>query len=472
MQNPDFLGRLYTPAEMQALADQAHAAGALFVVSVDPISLGLFTPPGQYGADMVTGEGQPMGNALSFGGPYLGIFAMKASDVRKSAGRIVGETVDTEGRRGYVLTLSTREQHIRREKASSNICSNQALCALAAAIYMATMGKYGLKTVAELSYHKAHYAAKLIDALDGYRVIAGRSVLQGVCGPLPEAGGVDQSDPAGRVRHPGRLRPGQGLPAACGPHAAVRDGDEQPRRDRDVGRGAGRDRRDETTRRWPMTEPLIYEICHPGRRAVSLPACDVPESPLPADALRADLPLPEVSEIDVIRHYTRLSQLNHSIDIGFYPLGSCTMKYNPKVNEVAARLPGFASLHPLQDEDAVQGAMGLMYEPAGAAGRDRRVCGGDAAAGGGRARRVHRRADDAQVSVRPRGDPAQRHPGSRLGARHQPSHDGDVGPQGGRGAFGRQRQRRPGGAACVDRPTRPAPGGPDADQSEHSGPVR
>lgn len=172
VQNPDFLGRLYTPAEMQAVADAAHAAGALFVVSVDPISLGLFVPPGQYGADIVAGEGQPMGNALSFGGPYLGFFAMKMSDVRKSAGRIAGQTVDTEGRRGFVLTLSTREQHIRRDKASSNICSNQALNALAAAIYMATMGKYGLKTVAELSYHKAHYAAQLIAALDGYDVVS------------------------------------------------------------------------------------------------------------------------------------------------------------------------------------------------------------------------------------------------------------------------------------------------------------
>lgn len=171
VQNPDFLGRLYTPAEMQALADRAHAAGALFVVSVDPISLGLFVPPGRYGADIVTGEGQPMGNPVSFGGPYLGFFAMKMSDVRKSAGRIVGQTVDAEGRRGFVLTLSTREQHIRREKASSNICSNQALNALAAAIWMATMGKYGLKTVATLTYHKAHYAAQLIGALDGYQVV-------------------------------------------------------------------------------------------------------------------------------------------------------------------------------------------------------------------------------------------------------------------------------------------------------------
>ncbi len=172
VQNPDFLGRLYAPAELQALADKVHAAGAIFVVSVDPISLGLFTPPGQYGADVVTGEGQPMGNPVSFGGPYLGFFATKLSEVRKSAGRIVGQTVDADGRRGFVLTLSTREQHIRREKASSNICSNQALNALAAAIYMAAMGKYGLRRVAELSYHKAHYAASLIGKLDGYEVVA------------------------------------------------------------------------------------------------------------------------------------------------------------------------------------------------------------------------------------------------------------------------------------------------------------
>jgi glycine dehydrogenase subunit 1 len=172
VQNPDFLGRLYTPAEMQALADKVHADGALFVVAVDPISLGLFTPPGRYGADIALGEGQPMGNPLSFGGPYLGFFAMKMGDVRKSAGRIVGQTVDAEGKRGFVLTLSTREQHIRREKASSNICTNQALMALAAAIYMAAMGKHGLRTAAELSYHKAHFAADLIGKLPGYQVVS------------------------------------------------------------------------------------------------------------------------------------------------------------------------------------------------------------------------------------------------------------------------------------------------------------
>lgn len=111
-----------------------------------------------------------------------------------------------------------------------------------------------------------------------------------------------------------------------------------------------------------MVEPLIYDICQAGRRAVSLPECDVPETALPEGCARQNLPLPEVSEIDLVRHYVHLSQMNYGIDSGFYPLGSCTMKYNPKVNEVAARMPGFAALHPLQPEETVQGAMGLMYE--------------------------------------------------------------------------------------------------------------
>ena len=111
-----------------------------------------------------------------------------------------------------------------------------------------------------------------------------------------------------------------------------------------------------------MSEPLIYDICQAGRRAVSLPDCDVPKAALPAGCERTDLPMPEVAEIDLMRHYVRLSQLNYGIDTGFYPLGSCTMKYNPKVNEVAARIPGFAALHPLQPELSVQGAMTLMFE--------------------------------------------------------------------------------------------------------------
>ncbi|MGE5137843.1 MAG: glycine dehydrogenase, partial [Rudaea sp.] len=169
VQNPDFLGEV---RKLNAVADRVHQAGSLFVVSAYPISLGLYQPPGEYGADIVVGEGQPLGNPIGFGGPYLGIFATKEKHLRRMAGRLVGQTVDTEGRRGYVLTLQAREQHIRREKATSNICTNEALNALSASIYLATMGKQGLRQVAELCYQKAHYAAREIDALPGYRLIS------------------------------------------------------------------------------------------------------------------------------------------------------------------------------------------------------------------------------------------------------------------------------------------------------------
>jgi glycine dehydrogenase subunit 1 len=168
MQWPNFFGEL---EELEGLADVVHKAGALLVVHVDPTSLGLLKPPGEYGADIVTGEGHSMGNNLNFGGPYLGIFATTNKLVRKMPGRVIGQTVDTEGRRGFVLTISTREQHIRREKATSNICTNQGLMALGAAIYLAVMGKQGLRKVAELTYHKAHYAAAQIDQLTGYEVV-------------------------------------------------------------------------------------------------------------------------------------------------------------------------------------------------------------------------------------------------------------------------------------------------------------
>jgi glycine dehydrogenase subunit 1 len=140
------------------------------IVATDPIGLAILTPPGQYGADVVVAEGQPLGIPLSYGGPYLGIFATKNAYVRKMAGRLVGETIDGDGKRGFVLTLSTREQHIRREKATSNICTNQGLLALAASVYLATMGKCGLDQVARLCWHKSHYAAKRIANLKGYSV--------------------------------------------------------------------------------------------------------------------------------------------------------------------------------------------------------------------------------------------------------------------------------------------------------------
>ncbi len=167
VQYPDFLGRIY---DYTALVEAAHEAKALVAIHVNPLALGLLKPPSEFGADIVTGEGQPLGIPLSFGGPYLGIFATRKKYVRKMTGRIAGETVDDRGQRGYVLTLSTREQHIRREKATSNICTNQGLMVLASAIYLSLLGKSGLDQVAELNYHKAHYAAGEIAAIPGYEL--------------------------------------------------------------------------------------------------------------------------------------------------------------------------------------------------------------------------------------------------------------------------------------------------------------
>lgn len=169
VQYPDFFGRIF---DWSFLAQKAHESGALIAIIVNPTALGLLKTPGEMGADIVVGEGQPLGIPLSFGGPYLGFLATKNEFVRKISGRLVGETVDSEGRRGYVLTLTAREQHIRREKATSNICTNQGLMALAATVYMSLLGKNGMKQVASLCYQKAHYAAEVIGKIPGFEVLA------------------------------------------------------------------------------------------------------------------------------------------------------------------------------------------------------------------------------------------------------------------------------------------------------------
>ena len=167
IQNPNFFGQC---EPVDGLADEVRRVGALLIVVTDPIALGLLRPPRAYGADVAVADGQSLGIPVSFGGPHLGIFTSRMAHVRRLPGHLVGETVDAEGRRGYVLTLATREQHIRRARATSNICTNSAICALAAATYLATMGKQGLRRVAELCFHKSHYAAVEIGRLKGFAI--------------------------------------------------------------------------------------------------------------------------------------------------------------------------------------------------------------------------------------------------------------------------------------------------------------
>ena len=171
IQNPSFRGDIVPQKTLTAISDAAKRAGALVIICVDPISLGLLPKPSEYGADIVVGEGQSLGLPLNYGGPYLGLMACRSEYLRQMPGRIVGETVDTEGRRAFVLTMQTREQHIRREKATSNICSNQALCALAATVYLSLVGEDGLKEVAALCKRNADILKAKLSAIPGVTVV-------------------------------------------------------------------------------------------------------------------------------------------------------------------------------------------------------------------------------------------------------------------------------------------------------------
>ena len=182
---PSFLGQL---EPMEELSEAAHASGALFVAVVEPTSLAILEAPGSYGADIVAAEGQPLGIPASFGGPYVGLMAARMSAVRQMPGRLVGATRDVEGRRGYVLTLQAREQHIRREKAASNICTNQALMALAAAAYLTAVGPTGLREVADLGATQARHLTGALEAAGLAERRFGGPYLNEVAMRVPDAG--------------------------------------------------------------------------------------------------------------------------------------------------------------------------------------------------------------------------------------------------------------------------------------------
>jgi glycine dehydrogenase subunit 1 len=183
--HPNFLGFL---EPVEEIVEICHAKKALASVSVDPVSLSLLQPPGDYGVDIVTGEGQPLGIPLSFGGPYLGFFAVRKPLVRRMPGRLAGATTDTKGRKGYVLTMQTREQHIRRDKATSNICTNQALCALRATIYLALLGKEGFRMIGELCLQKSHYLADRLKEIPGVSLVSSQPFFREFAIQTPKPG--------------------------------------------------------------------------------------------------------------------------------------------------------------------------------------------------------------------------------------------------------------------------------------------
>src|SRR5215204_6684390 len=175
VQYPNFYGAV---EDLQALTDAAHEAGALMIVLTDPLTLGVLKPPGEFGVDVAVGEGQTLGNRLDFGGPSFGFFAAQEAYLRRMPGRIAGETTDVDGRRGFVLTLQTREQHIRREKATSNICTSQQLNALAGVIYMSWLGRRGIVELGELMAQRTAYARERLSALDGVRLLHEQPVVR------------------------------------------------------------------------------------------------------------------------------------------------------------------------------------------------------------------------------------------------------------------------------------------------------
>jgi len=186
-QSPNFFGVV---EDLTSLSSATHAQGALFVsVTGDPISLGILASPGSCGADIAVGEGQSFGNFLNYGGPYVGLFATKKEFLRQMPGRLVGETLDARGQRGFVLTFNTREQHIRREKATSNICTNQSLCALASSIYLSLLGPEGLKRLAKMNLAKAQYAKKQILQVPGVKALFAGECFNEFAVALPQAVG-------------------------------------------------------------------------------------------------------------------------------------------------------------------------------------------------------------------------------------------------------------------------------------------
>ena len=282
--------------------------------------------------------------------------AMKNEYVRRMPGRLISGTTDIDGKRGYVMTLQTREQHIRREKATSNICSNEALCALSAAVYLTALGEQGFREVAAQSYAKSHALYSMLAEDEGLRAPVRRpDFFQEFVLQLPT--GAAEFLKAARARGVlGGIPLGAASPSSGSvPFSSRSRKSARRRRSSSIGISSRERGRDDERRPYSKNRS-------PAAAATAFPSATARSGKIDLPGLRSAPPgLPEMGEQDIVRHYVELAAKNYHVDKGIYPLGSCTMKYNPLVNEEVARLEGFTGLHPAQDEADCQGALELMW---------------------------------------------------------------------------------------------------------------
>jgi glycine dehydrogenase subunit 2 len=436
------------------IAEAAHAAGALLiVVFTEAVSLGLLKSPGEMGADIAVGEGQSIGNALNFGGPYVGLFACQEKYRAPDAGPPLRRDRRRRGQRGFVLTLSTREQHIRRDKATSNICTNSGLCVLAFTIHMTLLGEAGPARLAEDQPRQCAQARRRSGGVNGVEVL-NAPLLQRIHREAPRPAGrsgrgcwpTRACSPACRSR---ASLPGAGLDDLLlvantetntdddrgglrgRADAKAKDGCEQHEPSGPSHpSGEAADTDDPSSTFTGQQGALLQDEAADlrdriaGTRPASISTSRTPSTPRPRRAwcARARSACPASPSPRPMRHYVRLSQKNHGIDLALYPLGSCTMKHNPRLNEKMARLPGFADVHPLQPVSTCRARSTLMAALALAEDADRHACGGAVAQG----RRAWRalRPDGHQGRHRRQGRGRDPPPSCwcRIRPRHQPGH--------------------------------------------------
>ena len=328
---PNFFGCI---EEVDALTNLAHEKNALVIGVVNPIATALLTPPGQWGkngADIACGEGQPLGVPLFGGGPYFGFLCCRKKDIRQLPGRIVGKTTDVNGKTGFVLTLQAREQHIRRAKATSNICTNQGLLVTAATIYMRLLGAKGLQAVAQQSAENTEKLKKLLSSIDGVNIIFNSPTFHEFV--ITTEKPIQELVEALQKNHI---------------QAGLMIENYFPELKNSLLICVTETKTDDDLLNYvkSFSNKTIPPFEKGGRLRSN----------------RGDFAIPHTAELDVVRHFTKLSQKNFSIETNFYPLGSCTMKYNPRAAKAIASLPGNMYLHPLTDAKQMQGHLENLYE--------------------------------------------------------------------------------------------------------------